>query len=101
MHGHHPVANPRFAMHINGQDDVTAMTGTDLVAEGMSWKLPRRRAPRVVREMLGTAGDRVGRLPGRTTPVSAVAWQCVEKQTAACWAPYSGSANGPRIGALQ
>ena len=84
MHGHHPVINPRFAMHINGQDDVTTMTGADLVAEGMSWKLPRRRALRVVRETLERLETALVQIAREDHPgVSTVAWQNVEKLTAA------------------
>ncbi len=52
MHLHHRGATRSFAMDVNATWDVDRLTAADLVAEGESWGLPRRRAQRVVRTAL-------------------------------------------------
>jgi serine/threonine-protein kinase HipA len=84
MHGHHPVTEPRFAMQVNGHDDICVTTGWDLVAEGIGWKLPRRRAFRVVTKTLDRLEAALSEIDRAAHPgVSAAAWRSAEKRTAA------------------
>lgn len=52
MHMHHDDEAHRSALDINGKIFYADMTADDLVAEGTLWKLPPRRAARVVWETL-------------------------------------------------
>ncbi|WP_418277975.1 HipA domain-containing protein [Isoptericola jiangsuensis] len=60
MHLHHDHASRVFAMDVAGKRDMDAITGADLVAEGVSWGLPRRRAARVVADTLGALRAALG-----------------------------------------
>ncbi|WP_402371782.1 HipA domain-containing protein [Isoptericola rhizosphaerae] len=82
MHLHHSHASRVFAMDVAGERDMDSITGEHLVAEGVSWGLPRRRAERVVARTLDdlrTALDEIDR--GRHPGVPAEAWRTVVDHT--------------------
>ncbi len=82
MHGHLSTHAGRFAMDVNGSDDMATLAAEDLFAEAVRWRLPRRRAIRVIRETLAALDDAVQREPRDKHPgVSAHAWRTVEKRT--------------------
>jgi serine/threonine-protein kinase HipA len=82
MHGHLTSQPGRFAMEINGTDDLAVLTAEDLVAEGTHWGLPRRRAARVVRDTLASLDGALTNEPRDAHPgVSERAWQLVEERT--------------------
>lgn len=82
MHLHHDHASRVFAMDVNGVRDMDALTGSDLVAEGASWGLPRRRAARVVATTLDDLRTALGEIDRDRHPgVGASAWRTVERRT--------------------
>lgn len=52
MHLHHPHAETRFAMDVDGSRDVHRLSPARLTSEATSWGMPSRLASRVVRETL-------------------------------------------------
>lgn len=79
MHLHHPRQDRRFALDVNGKFWAEQIAAEDLVAEGMSWGLPPRRATRVVTETvdaLSAALQAIDR--GHHTGVDERAWSVVE-----------------------
>lgn len=78
MHLHHPRDNRRFALDMNGKFQVTNIRIDDLVLEGISWGLPRRRAVRVVAETTTTLVQALDGLDRRLhAGVSDEAWTSV------------------------
>lgn len=82
MHAHHPTFNDVFAMDVCGASRMSAITGEDLVTEGVSWPLPAVRARRVVRRTLEQLEQAIlvidrDRYPG----VAESAWHCVQART--------------------
>ncbi|MGL5857317.1 MAG: HipA domain-containing protein [Angustibacter sp.] len=57
MHLHHPRADRRFALDVNGKHRVSDVTVDDLVREGVSWGLPPVRAARVVADAVHDTAD--------------------------------------------
>lgn len=83
MHLHHKRDQRRFALDLNSKFLIDELTVDDVIAEGQAWRLPKRRATRVVREVaegLSTVLADVDRTqhPG----VQPTAWQIVERRTA-------------------
>ncbi|MEG3615091.1 type II toxin-antitoxin system HipA family toxin [Isoptericola haloaureus] len=82
MHLHHDHASRVFAMDVAGQRDMDAISGTDLVEEGTSWGLPRRRAARVVSTTLDDLRAALGEIDRDVHPgVGAAAWRTVQART--------------------
>ncbi|PFG43240.1 serine/threonine-protein kinase HipA [Isoptericola jiangsuensis] len=82
MHLHHDHASRVFAMDVAGERDMDALTGADLVAEGVSWGLPRRRALRVVDSTLDALRGALGEIDRAAHPgVPPEAWRTVEERT--------------------
>ncbi|NNU26333.1 HipA domain-containing protein [Isoptericola sediminis] len=82
MHLHHGHASRVFAMDVAGTRDMDAITGTDLVDEGVAWGLPRRRAARVVGTTLDALRTALGEIDRDVHPgVGADAWRTVEACT--------------------
>ena len=84
MHGHHgDAALARFAMRVNGKDDMATLTANDLVDEAMSWTMPRKRAVRAVVSTLEGLEIALREIPrddhGGVRPA---AWAVVEENTA-------------------
>ncbi|WP_407317795.1 HipA domain-containing protein [Isoptericola halotolerans] len=78
MHLHHAHASRVFAMDVAGERDMDAITGDHLVAEGVAWGLPRRRAVRVVARTLDDLRAALGEIDRDTHPgVPAEAWRTV------------------------
>ncbi|MDO8144785.1 HipA domain-containing protein [Isoptericola sp. 178] len=82
MHLHHEHASRVFAMDVAGTRDMDAITGTDLVDEGVAWGLPRRRAERVVTTTLDGLRTALGEVDRDAHPgVGEAAWRTVEACT--------------------
>lgn len=82
MHLHHAHASRIFAMDVAGKRDMDAITAADLVAEGTSWGLPRRRAVRVVTHTLDDLRAALGEIDRDVHPgVPADAWRTVAERT--------------------
>jgi serine/threonine-protein kinase HipA len=82
MHLHHDHASRVFAMDVNGLRDMDAITGADLVAEGASWGLPRRRVARVVADTLDALRGALEDVDRAAHPgVPPEAWSTVEART--------------------
>ncbi|PRZ04440.1 serine/threonine-protein kinase HipA [Isoptericola sp. CG 20/1183] len=78
MHLHHSHASRIFAMDVAGERDMDAITGKHLVAESVSWGLPRRRAVRVVARTLDDLRAALGEIDRDAHPgVPAEAWRTV------------------------
>jgi len=52
-----PVFGNTAAMFVNGQRDITQITGSDLVAEASSWGIPRTEASDIVANALAELGE--------------------------------------------
>ncbi|MFI2102355.1 type II toxin-antitoxin system HipA family toxin [Isoptericola sp. NPDC019693] len=84
MHLHHAHASRVFAMDVSGERDMDRITAEHLVAEGVSWGLPRRRALRAVAATLDglrTGLEEIDR--GAHPGVGPQAWRTVEARTEA------------------
>ncbi|GAA1986045.1 type II toxin-antitoxin system HipA family toxin [Isoptericola halotolerans] len=82
MHLHHSHASRVFAMDVAGERDMDAITGAHLVAEGVAWGLPRRRAARVVTRTLDDLRAALGEIDRDMHPgVPVEAWRTVVDRT--------------------
>lgn len=84
VHAHHGTYRGVFAMDVNGRSEMDALTADDLIAEGVSWKLPARRSERAVRQTLMRLQHALGAIDRNAFPgVPSQAWRAVEGRTAA------------------
>ncbi|WP_172820069.1 HipA domain-containing protein, partial [Cellulosimicrobium sp. I38E] len=82
MHLHHDHASRVFAMDVAGQRDMDHLTAEDLVTEGTTWGLPRRRAQRAVAQTLDGLLAALADIDRDAHPgVSRHAWRTVEHRT--------------------
>jgi len=82
MHLHHAHASRTFAMDVAGTRDMDALTAADLVAEGTTWGLPRRRAQRAVTDTLDALSQALADIDRDAHPgVGRRAWRTVEERT--------------------
>mgnify|MGYP005812306649 CR=1 FL=1 len=82
MHMHSPVASGLFAMDVNGKDQITQITAADLVDEGASWGMPRRRAIEAVHSTLDALDDALDEIDRSAHPgVTTAAWKTVARRT--------------------
>ncbi|WP_435735875.1 HipA domain-containing protein [Cellulosimicrobium sp. PMB13] len=83
MHLHHHHASRTFAMDVAGTRDMDALTSAHLVAEGISWGLPPRRARRAVTQTLDDLTTALADVDRDLHPgVGRQAWRTVEQRTA-------------------
>lgn len=82
MHLHHRADNRRSALDVNGKFLMADITIEDLIAEGMSWGLPERRARRVVLATAEDLAQALAEIDREAHPgVSPDAWDVVESRT--------------------
>lgn len=82
MHLHHDHASRVFAMDVAGERDMDRLTADDLVTEGTSWGLPRRRAERAVARTLDALLAALADVDRDAHPgVGRHAWRTVEQRT--------------------
>ncbi len=82
MHMHSPAASGLFAMDVNGKDQITEITATDLVDEAASWGMPRRRAIQAVHSTLDALDDALDQIDRSAHPgVTTAAWKTVTTRT--------------------
>jgi len=82
MHAHHENFSDVFAMDVCGKSRMSAITGEDLVAEGVRWPLPAVRARRAVRDTLERLEQALVTLNrDRHLGVPEKAWQIVRSRT--------------------
>lgn len=81
MHLHHDRDNRRSALDINGKFLINDLDINDLVEEGVSWKIPKRRAHNVVSSTLARLATALAEIDKNEHPgVSEKAWAVVEKR---------------------
>ncbi|MCB2178047.1 MAG: HipA domain-containing protein [Actinomycetales bacterium] len=82
MHMHSPAASGLFAMDVNGTDQITEITATDLVDEAASWGMPRRRAIQAVHATLDALDGALDEIDRSAHPgVTTAAWNTVTTRT--------------------
>lgn len=82
MHLHHPRDIRRSALDINGKYAIPEITLDDLIAEGVAWGLPQRRARNMVRKTAQGLAEALLIIEKERHPgVPDEAWQIVEKRT--------------------
>ncbi len=95
MHLHHPRDNRRSALDINGKYLMANLTIHDVVAEGTSWRIPAKRAERVVGQTTAALSDALRSIDRSAHPgVSSRAWDVVEKRTETALSLLAGSQGG-------
>ena len=84
MHTHYEHAEPRFAMDVAGNRDMTSLTGRDLVTEASSWGLSAVRANRLVTQSLDKMDAALADIDRAAHPgVSDLAWSTVHRRVLA------------------
>ncbi len=82
MHLHHRPDDRRNALDVNGKLLVDEITIEDVVAEGVGWGLPARRAERVVSDIVEAVRVALVQVDRSAHPhVSAQAWAVVDRRT--------------------
>ncbi len=82
MHLHHRPDDRRNALDINGKFIVDEITVDDVVAEGVGWGLPVRRARRVVSDTIEAVRGALVEIDRSAHPnVSEQAWAVVDRRT--------------------
>jgi serine/threonine-protein kinase HipA len=82
MHLHHRRDNRRSALDINGKQAMSEIELGDLIAEGMAWGLPERRARNVVTRTTQGVFEALSAIAKTDYPgVPEEAWSVVEERT--------------------
>lgn len=83
VHLHHDRDNRRFALDVNGKQLVAEIRTDDLVAEGVGWGLPARRAGRVVTRTVSDLAAALDEIDVDEHPgVPEEAWRVVRSRVA-------------------
>lgn len=83
MHLHHDRDNRRSALDVNGKYVMAEIGVDDLVAEGVTWGLPRRRAQRLVAATVADLAEALEAIDRTRHPgVLGRAWEVVEQRVA-------------------
>lgn len=82
MHRHHRHASSRFAMDVDGGNDMETLSAVDLVAEARTWNLTARDAEGTVHETLTALAAALDVIDRDEHPgVSELAWSTVRTRT--------------------